>query len=59
MNLQLWTFKTKDGNVCFEYLLRTQNGQKPTILDFKAKYRELFYIPFHMDEEIIELTEKL
>lgn len=40
-------------------LLWHREDLTPTHEDFQTKYGELFYAPFHKDEEIVELVEKV
>ena len=42
----------------FEYLLIWRREEPPTLQDFKLKYQDLLYEPWHEEDLIVELIEK-
>jgi hypothetical protein len=55
-----WTLKSKIYGLLLDWIIvQDSECRVPTHEDFKTKYGELYYAPFHKDEEIVELVEKV
>ena len=61
MNTQkIYTLKNEQFGLMSDWtVVRPVEAPVPTLYDFKIKYGEMFYEPWHKDEKVVELVEKI